>query len=58
MSGAKSGGDRQRETPSYNIVNMPLAAAMKLGDYDVVQMIGAGGMGEVLKRFTSRITTM
>ncbi len=39
-----------------NLVNMPLAAGMKLGDYDVVEMIGAGGMGEVLKPFASQIT--
>jgi hypothetical protein len=32
-----------------------LAAGTKLGDYDVVEMIGAAGMGEP---FTSRITTM
>jgi hypothetical protein len=54
----QSGGDRQLEIPSCNLVNMPLAAGTKLGDYDVVEMIGVVGMGEVLKRFTSRITTM
>ena len=39
--------------PTYNSPNfMPLGPGVRLGSYEIVALIGAGGMGEVISRTT------
>src|SRR4029079_14521737 len=40
---------------SYDLATMPLAAGARLGSYEIVAALGAGGMGEVYRARDSRL---
>jgi serine/threonine protein kinase len=41
--------------PEYNRFDMPLASGTRLGPYEIVEAIGAGGMDEVYKARDTRL---